>query len=50
MLHTPDVGEDKATHVRESRNSRFVVNGVEGPDESNEGLHQVDVDIRVFRI
>ena len=43
MLHTPHVGEDKVTHVRESRDNRSVVGGVVSPQVTHEGFHHVDV-------
>ena len=43
MLFLPHVSEDKAAHVRESWNARFVVQSVIGPEESAEVLHQVEL-------
>ena len=51
MLHSPYVGEDKTTHVRESRDFGSVMHGVIGPDESNAGLHHIHVENgRIFWI
>ena len=47
MLHSPHVGEDKTTHVRESRDFGFVMHGVIGPDESSEVLHKIQLRVRI---
>ena len=47
MLHSPHVGEDKTTHVRESRDFGFVMHGVMGPDESSEVLHKIQLSVRI---
>ena len=49
MLVTPNVGEDKATHVGESRDFRTVVQGVESPQVTREGLHQITVLVGVIK-
>ena len=41
MLVAPDVGEDKPTHVRESRYDWTVVQGVVTPDKGNKVVHHV---------
>lgn len=47
MLHSPHVGEDKTTHVRESRDFGFLMHGVIGPDESSEVLHKIQLRVRI---
>ena len=43
----PHVGEDKTTHVRESRDFGFMMHGVIGPDESSEVLHKIQLSVRI---